>query len=98
MEWAIGAAIVWLLGGIIWSRIYFRRRHGTRFVNGLAGVFEPGELVAIFIGMSWPITIFTHQSPAWCDHRSHILERSEMRASYEAEDERYEQARREERA
>ena len=92
MEFLIGAVIVWFLGGLIWSRVYFRRRHGLKFQDGIAGIFIPGQLAAVFVGMAWPVSVFTHWRPEWCKHPDHVLARDDARVEFEQMNARYEQA------
>lgn len=83
MDTLIIVGIVWLLGGIVWSRVYFGRRHGVKFQSGLYGVFIPGQLAAVVVGMAWPVTIFSHWNPEWCSHPEHVLARDQIRAEIE---------------
>jgi hypothetical protein len=85
MSVLIGAGVMWFAVALLWSRIYYARRHGLGW-----GV----DISAAFIGLMWPLTIFTLWRPALCDHRSHVLERGRLRSQYDAEDALIEQTRR----
>lgn len=76
MEFLIGLGVVWLLGGLMWSRIYYARRHGLGW-----GV----DISAAFVGVAWPVTVFTLWRPTLCQHRDHVLERSRRNTQFEAE-------------
>lgn len=82
-------ALVYVAGFIIWGRVYFGRRHGVSLGYGLNALFNPGSLGAVLIGIAWPVTLFTHWSPAFCTHKGHVLARADSRASFEADDARY---------
>ena len=76
MDFLVGTGVVYLIVGILWSRIYFSRRHGMGW-----GV----DISAAFIGLAWPVTLFTLWRPDLCQHRHHALERSRRRSQYDAE-------------
>lgn len=88
MELLLVVGVVWFLGALLWSRVYYARRHGLGW-----GV----DFAAAFIGMAWPLTIFTHWNPDLCSHRAHALERHELLQQYEAEEQIMSQMRQRER-
>lgn len=95
MEFLIGLAVVWLVGVIIWTRGYLRRRCGVDYGwFRTISIWEPGAIRAVLVGITWPVTIFLATNPAPCHHRSHELARAEARARFEAEEQQLQRARR----
>lgn len=76
MEAVLVVGLIWLGVGILWSRLYYARRHGLGW-----GV----DIPAAFIGMAWPVTVFTHRNADLCQHREHVLERARLLNQYENE-------------
>lgn len=94
----IAVFVIYLLGGILWTRLWFRRRCGVRFQSGTHGLFVTGQATALFAGLAWPVTMFTSWRPDPCNHRSHVLERHELVEQYERENARTEAAQRRQQA
>lgn len=83
MTGTVVAILVYLLGGILWSRIYYARRHGLGW-----GV----DLGAVIVGMAWPITVFTHWHPDLCRHQSCVLARASAQEEYDRNQQAYQRA------
>lgn len=68
--------LVWLVGGGVNARYYYRRRHGVLITPG-----AQGKTAATALSMVWPVALFTrsYRNPELCTHPGHVMRRAANR-------------------
>ena len=67
--------VIWFIGAVASTRLYYRRRHGV-----LMTPQGRGGMSAMLISFAWPIMWFveSYRNPQLCTHHEHLRKRAEL--------------------
>jgi hypothetical protein len=70
--------LVWFVGTIVNTRLYYGRRHGVKI-----SPHARGSLTAAYTSMLWPVLLFSesYRNPQMCSHSQHVQLRGDVRRS-----------------